>query len=112
MNDISRNDEIFWERLEEMPDLEAEMELVARRLIVLRENAELIAQKTGRNSTHGDELGIHISQNGLQLSLLNERLTEIRRRMNRASWQNAIRAVYGAEGYEKCRAWVMMEEQG
>lgn len=105
-------DQIFWDRLEEMPDLEAEQELVLRRLIVIRENAELASQKSGDYSRRGVELGLLISANAAQLSLINERLKMIRKRMDRADWKNAVLALYGQEGYEKCRAWIIQEEQG
>lgn len=112
MNDPTQNDEIFWERLEEMPDLEAEQELVTRRLIIVRENAELVQKRAGNSSKFGQELGIRISQNSLQLTLLNDRLKEVRQRMDRASWRKAVIALYGQEGYEECVAWIMQEEQG
>lgn len=87
------SDEIFWERLLEMPDIEAEQELVARRLIVIRESAELGAFRAGRFGADAIEAGVLIANNSLQLSLLNEHIKLIRKRMDRA----------GRAGLTSCR---------
>lgn len=102
------SDDIFWERLLEMPDIEAEQELVARRAIVIRENAELSAWAAGRFNKEG--VGAQINQNNLQLTLLNDHLKMIRKRMDRCSWKNAVLECLGQDAFDICQHWIRQNE--
>lgn len=106
------SDAIFWERLEEMPDIEAEMELSKRRVIVIRENAELQAFLSGRFNKDAERAGERMRDNNLQLVMLNEELKIVRKRMDRVSWKNAVVACFGQEAMETCLHWIRQNELG
>lgn len=103
---MTDNDAVFWERLHDMPDVEAEIELVLRRHALTDENAALIAFRVGRYGSEADEAGMRLLRNQAALTRLTEELKMRRRRMERANWAAAVTALYGQEGYAACRLWI------
>lgn len=106
------SDDLFWERLREMPDVEAEMELVMRRHALTDENADLIVFRKGRFDRAGDEAGVRIIQNQAQLTRLGDELKMVRNRMDRTSWRKAVKAVLGEEAYDQCALWIEQQRLG
>lgn len=103
------DDEVFWLRLEEMPDVEAIQELRLRRDGVLDRVRFMQNDDRGRFvPQHGDE--IYASQR--LLTLLNDELRNRNIRLDSLSWKNAVTAIFGEEGYEKCRIWKAQNHGG
>jgi hypothetical protein len=102
----------FLEIAQEMPDVEAEQEIVLRKegsaLELAMLNAEL--SKVGKTSAHAKEIGYAIQVVCADNVLLNARLKEVRRRMERLNWSNAVMAVHGEEAWAACREWMAMQE--
>lgn len=104
-------EEMFWDRLLEMPDLEAHQELLMRKDKITLENAMLQTEKNSAENLREEmDIGATMQMNNALLTKIGSHLKIINLRMNRLSWQNAIRAVYGDDGYIKCREWVMTHE--
>lgn len=101
----------FLDRLRDMPDIEAEMELVLRKerqaaehAVITNARAELEA-----NGKKGDEwrrLGQEISVMMQDSTLINEALKACRKRQESIAWPRAVRAIFGDEGYTQCRVWM------
>jgi len=97
------------ERVAEMPDIEAEQELVLRKenfaleMAVL--NAELSKTQTGKNKRRRD-VGYAIQVIGQDQCRMNAVLDQVRKRIERRKWSNAVMAVCGTELYAKCREWM------
>jgi hypothetical protein len=104
------DDSLFWERLRDMPDVEAEIELVMRRHTLTDENAALIAFRAGRYTREADEAGARISQNQAQLTRIGDELKILRNHMDRCNWRKAVRAVLGDEAYLQCALWIEMNQ--
>lgn len=100
-------DKVFWDRLVEMPDIEAELELIGRRDGLLLENAMLSTEKReAKNRFVESDIGIAIQENASLVAKINDELKIIRERMNRLSWKAAVKAVFGDEGYLQCVIWI------
>jgi hypothetical protein len=100
------DDALFWERLREMPDVEAEIELVMRRHALTDENAALIVFRRGRYDQAADEAGIRIIQNQAQQTRIADELKIVRNRMDRTNWRKAVKTVLGHEAYIQCALWI------
>ena len=100
-------DAVFWERIADMPALEAEQELVARRVEILAENVELARH----NTVQGDAAGRRMLENSAQLAALNERIKYLRKMQHAISWRAAVAAVYGDDGVERCSVWMAQQRQ-
>lgn len=81
----------FWERIAEMPYVEAERELRARRIIALADR--MAAQRERR----GDD----VQAFDLLLTRLNDEIHIISQAMNRANVKAAMRQVLDPEDYER-----------
>jgi hypothetical protein len=105
---MDRDDRVFWERLEEMPWLEAEQECVIRREDLCLQLAVVnrALSDTGKESRAGRELAGAVHDINGQLGLLNERIKFLRKAQDRISWGKAVTALWGEEGYAACRAWM------
>lgn len=104
------DDAIFWERIIDMPLWEAEQELVARREWIRAQQAETLV----RQRLH-EQQGNHLKARtevlkrdalGVQSTMVNERIKYMRNLQNRLNWKDAVLAIYGQEGYEKCVVWM------
>lgn len=51
-----------------------------------------------------------IAQIQCSLSVINERIKHYRKVANSLSWSNAVKAIFGQEGYEQCREWMVANE--
>jgi hypothetical protein len=102
----------FLEVVQEMPDVEAEQEIVLRKENAALELAMLNAElsRFDKKSDHGKEIGYAIQVVCADNVLLNARLKEVRARMERLKWSNAVLAVLGSEAWEACREWMAMQE--
>lgn len=103
MND----DDLFWDRIEEMPLIEAEQELVLRR----EKNNLTIAmlkreQETAWPQKEKDKIGVEMFQVMAQMTKINERLKYIRKLQDTIRWKNAVKALYGQEAVEQCLIWI------
>lgn len=102
----------FLERIAEMPDIEAEQEIVLRKehaaLEVAMLQRELAREKAraGAKSAAVIQIGHALQVCAQDNTRLNASLKDVRARMERLSWGNAVRAVFGSEGYEACRVWM------
>lgn len=102
----------FLEVVQEMPDVEAEQEIVLRKENAALELAMLNAElsRFDKKSDHAKEIGYAIQVVCADNVLLNARLKEVRARMERLKWGNAVLAVLGAEAWAACREWMAMQE--
>lgn len=102
------DDAIFWERLGDMPDIEAVAELRLRRTRAIEEKEECEEYMAGRSgAARADAVSRQLGINKL-LTKINEELKTRNLRMDNASWRNAVRTVLGDEAYEQCREWIMI----
>lgn len=103
----------FLDRLTYMPDEEALLELKMRRerhageIAMLRTTQHdlTLAGKT-KASPKVRAAGLAIAIVSADLTRINEAIRETNLRMERATWAKAVTAVYGQEGYERCRIWM------
>ena len=107
------DDEVFWDRLEQMPAWEAEQELVLRRernqleLAVLTVARSEVSERPGKQSKReAERIGVEIQSINRQMTRINERIKYLRRLMDRLQWKEAVKAVFGDEGYEQCVVWI------
>lgn len=101
------NEQIFWDRLEEMPDIEAVQEINIRQENIGLENAMLVnAKAESRDRREIDRLGATIFENTALLTKLNAKRKFLNQRIDRLSWRNAVKANFGDEGYLKCAIWI------
>ncbi len=110
------NDEaIFWERVNAMPALEAEQELVLRRERYATEQQELTlartaAEKRCDHTTHA-ALGRQMFVLAQQVVSINERIKYLRRVGDRISWREAVKEVLGPEAVEQCAEWIARNDE-
>jgi hypothetical protein len=102
----------FLEIVQEMPDVEAAQEIVLRKEHACLELAMLNAElsRVDKKSTRGKEIGYAIQVVCADNVQLNARLKEVNNRIDRAGWSNAVRAVFGDDGWAACREWMAMQE--
>lgn len=100
------DDAVFWERLRDMPDTEAEIELVMRRHVLTDENAALLAFRAGRYGQDAEEAGIRMARNNATLTRIGDEIKIVRNRMDRANWRKAVRTVLGEDAYLRCAVWI------
>lgn len=112
----NEDDAMFWERLADMPALEAEHECVLRRencclqVAMLREEAARVrAEHRGGWQRELERIGAGSAAAMAQLTKLNERIKELRKLQDRIAWRRAVEALYGQDGVTACLVW--MEQQ-
>lgn len=103
-----KDDQIFWERLEDMPDIEALQELSQRRESMVARKTEIIDYWRGRFKKMSAEDTESFASIDLALVKINDEIKTRNRRMDNASWRAAVRAIYGEEGYVRCREWMLI----
>lgn len=109
---MNEDDAFFWERLQDMPDIEAVGELSLRRTRLVERKRELIAYWDGRYAKKDHKDSAELAGIDLTLTKVNEEIKMRNRRMDNASWRNAVRAVLGDDAYNLCREWVIINERG
>lgn len=103
------------ERVTHMPDIEAEQELLARKARQSAETARLQIQLRTLDNARGvkghesREIGYRLQEMTAENALLTAALKQVRVRMERTNWGNAVRAVFGSEGWAQCREWMAQE---
>lgn len=114
---MTHDDAMFWERLLDMPAVEAEQECVLRReqnclqmAVLTGEMAKVQAEHRGGWQTEMANLRAGLTDLQSQLTKLNERIRELRQLQHRISWRNAVMALYGEDGVAACLVW--MEQNG
>lgn len=109
------DDDIFWERISEMPFSEAEQECVIRRehnvleIAMLQGEIEKIKSRTGLKANGSKEcrdIGVVLMGVMGQNTLLNERIKYLRRVQDKINWKEAVRALYGDDAVEDCKLWI------
>ncbi len=109
-------DQVFWDRVADMPSVEAEQECVLRR----ENNALQIAMLQGELAEclakHGPSkesraLTVAMAEVQAQNSVLNERIKYLRKLQNAVNWRMAVEAVFGAEGVEQCKVWLAKNDE-
>jgi hypothetical protein len=110
------SDSVFWDRLADMPAWGAEQECVLRResnalqiAMLQRESAKII-ERCGVRTKEVVAIGSEISGVMGQMTKLNERIKYLRRVNDACSWRRAVTALYGADAFNECRAWIVAEE--
>ena len=107
----------FLERIAHMPLEEAEEELVLRKeqasleLGMLQTELHRLGERgtgTKRKSAEGLQVGRAIAVVNTDMTRIGEALRAVRMKLDATSWRSAVKAVYGEEGYEKCRLWMAM----
>lgn len=104
---------IFWERLRGMPAVEAEQECVLRREYMLLQMNMLKNQKPEPGPGRIREqkrINEEIWLMQQTIGVINERMHFYRNVRNNASWSNAVKALFGQDGWNQCREWVVAQE--
>lgn len=107
---MKAEDAIFWERIAEMPWVEAEQECVSRREQLAGRIQELTIERMSAVLKHREEVGTEIADCAAQLTRLNGRIKYLRKAQDNVNWRKAVTALWGQEGYEMCREWLVREE--
>lgn len=105
------DDHIFWELLLDMPDIEAVRELQSRRSELIQRKTEITDYWRGRYVKRSEEDNETIVAIDLALIKVNEEIKFRNRCLDSVSWRNAVRAIYGEEGYLACREWIVMNDR-
>jgi hypothetical protein len=107
--------DVFLERVEHMPDAEAEMELILRKergaadvAMLQTEHHDLIGNGHSKKSARVLQIGAAIATVCADNVRINEALKRIRRRMDAANWAKAVTAIFGQEGFERCKVWMIV----
>jgi hypothetical protein len=102
-------DAVFWDRILDMPPMEAEQECVLRREQIALENAMLMTERAKITPPHGSkqradfsDMGVALSQNAAQLTKLNERIKYLRRLQDKVQWKEAVRDLFGDDAVDRC----------
>lgn len=109
--------DVFMERVSAMPDVEAALELELRKEKHAAELAFFATQLhdlDGDHTKQGKQLRAQIGQAIQVVNADNTRLriaiNETNRRRDAATWAKAVTAVYGQEGFERCRIWMFQND--
>lgn len=107
------SDQLFWDRLEEMPLIEAEQELVLRR----EENSLALAmlkneKSNVRNRFAEKDIGNEMANLMAQMTKINERIKYIRKLQEKFKWKNAVSALYGQDAADECVIWIAKNSGG
>jgi hypothetical protein len=107
---MNAEDQIFWDRIEQMPAWEAEQECVMRRehnaLQLAMLKSEQSAASTPKERTR---IGAAVDEIHGQFTLLNERIKYLRKLQDRLQWKRAVQTLFGQEAYEQCVVWLEQE---
>lgn len=103
MANYLEGDELFWERLEEMSEGEALDELQKCRTLAVQRKVWLIS--TGNPHLMKELHGID-----LLLIKLKEAIRIMNTRTEKIRWAQAVRTLYGDEGFTACLEWMRAEE--
>lgn len=106
------------ERVAEMPDIEAEQELILRKegfalemSMLQTELHKLEGHGTKSKKTKAQqEIGRALSVIGNDQTRLNAALKLLRQRLEAKRWSNAVMAVCGAEAWAECRVWMAAQD--
>lgn len=111
--------DLFMERVTAMPDAEAVLELELRREKNVGELAylatclhELDGDQTREGKRERAQIGQAIQVINADNARLRIAIKEANRRRDSATWAHAVTAVYGQEGYERCRIWIFQNDPG
>lgn len=104
-------DRIFWERLADMPWLEAEQECVLRREDIVLQINMLNSMRTdiGKSSAKAKELGRAQFDCQSQLVMLNEQIKYLRKIQDQVKWRRAVETLFGREACEQCVVWIAQQ---
>lgn len=113
----NQDDQVFWDRVADMPSWEAEQECVLRRennslqMAMLRDTLNLILERTkGTRNQEAKRIGVEIANIGAQNTLLNERIKYLRNLQTKVSWRMAVETLFGIEAVEQCKVWLVQNE--
>lgn len=101
----------FLDRLQDMPDYEAEQELVMRMETVALElavltNARAELEAGPKKSQEWRRLGQEMQILMQDSARLSHALKACRKRQDAIAWPKAVTALFGDEGYTQCRIWM------
>lgn len=115
LQSLTADDCVFWDRLAEMPPLEAEQELVLRREeLTLATNMlrnKMADSKIAGRSKEATEIGNAIRTVDSQLSLIGERIKYLRKVEDHVRWRDAVLNVLGQDALEACVIWRIQQGQ-
>lgn len=106
----------FLERVLYLPDAEAEQELVLRKergaaqVAKLQNEHQKLLPRSRKDPERIVQLGLAIAAINADSQRINEALKLVRRRMDRTTWAKAVTAIYGQEGYARCKLWMLEQE--
>jgi hypothetical protein len=106
----------FLGRVRHMPNVEAEQEILARKMDQAAEMAELQLELRRLDTARGvkgkesRDIGYRLQAMTADNALLSAALKEVRSQIERTKWSNAVRAVFGDDGWAQCRQWMAAEE--
>ncbi len=98
--------DVLLERVAEMPDIEAEHDLVLRKEKSALEVAMLQGELRKANNKNKSDIGRALQVMGQDNLRINAALKMTRQRMDAKSWSKAVMAVCGPELFARCREWM------
>jgi hypothetical protein len=106
----------FLDRIVGMPDEEALLELRLRRerhfaelALLQSEKHDLLLSGRTKASARVKALGAAMLIVNTDLARLNEAVRETNVRLERTTWAKAVTAIFGQEGYDRCRLWMFQQ---
>jgi hypothetical protein len=105
----NQDDVVFWDRLFDMPDIEAIHELRIRKDDLVLQKAVLHGEKANATLRDANLITQSLIENDALITKINAETKMRNLRMDRTAWRNAVRAVYGDEGVEKCVVWIQTQ---
>lgn len=106
--------DILLERVADMPDIEAEQELVLRKenfaLEMAMLSAELSKLPPDKKNKKRTDIGYAIQVIGQDQFRMNAVLAAIRKRIEARKWSNAVMSVCGSEVWAQCREWMAAQD--
>ena len=107
----------FLERIQCMPDIEALQEIRMRRDDLSAHMAMLSTTLHDLKLEGRTKASPKVTAAGHAIAVVNADLTRIKEairecnvRLDRLTWAKAVTAVYGQEGYERCRLWMFAND--
>lgn len=106
------DDQIFWDRIHDMPAVEAEQECVLRRennslqIAMLQKEHAAVMSRRGAKCQEARDIGVAIAEVGAQNTALNERIKYLRNLQTKIQWKEAVRTLFGDDACEQCVVWI------
>ena len=113
---MRNDDQVFWDRIADMPSWEAEQECVLRRehnslqLSMLQRELVGVQDRRGAKCKEARDIGVAIFEVNAQNTALNERIKYLRNLQAKVCWRMAVETLFGVEAVEQCKVWLAQND--